>query len=1643
MPEVRRRTRTSGKGKSPFSSSKGFVHLHTHTGYSLLDGMSGVFELAQQAAKDGQPALAVTDHGSMGGAVKLTDACKSEGIKPILGLEAYYAPVSITDKERGPGGKVNYHLTLLATDIDGYHNLIKLHSLAWTDGFYHKPRVDLNLLSRHADGLVVTTGCLGGLFSQLLLQGKERDALKFLGQLKDIFGRGRTFVEVQNHGIADQLKILDSQVAVARRAGLGLLATNDSHYTFQDDYEVHDALLCIGTKAILSDQDRFRFEGTSHYLRSTAEMWDLFPDADFPGACTNTLVVAEMSDLELQTGQYIIPRFPLPSGEVDDDSYLRKLTLQGASELYGDVKGRIPRHVQKQIDYELDVISRLGFSGYFLIYQDLVGFCRKNGIRTGPGRGSAAGCIVAYCTGITTIDPLSYGLFFERFMNPGRKSMPDIDLDFEPSGRDTVYRYLMEKYGEDSVARIANYGIIKGRSALRRSAAVQGYPAAFGGKLASAYPDNIMGGSMPLHLVLEEDKSNIPDGWKRSWEDGSLLREMVASNPDAQEVVDLALGLTGIIQNTGTHASGVIVTPGPVSDYFPVRTNDAGELVTVYTYEDVERMGGLKLDILGLDNLTTISRALELIKETTGRKIDIDREMPLDDPKVFDLLSKADTDGVFQVDGDGMRELLLRMQPTRFTDIVAVIALYRPGPMETGMHHDYADRKNGRQEITAIHSDIVDMFEDTYGLCVTGETLVQNADTGQPFRIDEIESAVSRQSGFFTWGVDAEGSLRRSQVTHWVNTGIKDVLKITTLSGKVIRCSGDHLLLTSSGWKKAEELLPQEDRLATFDYESIEEAPCAHQSYTEVSSVEFDGQEDMYDITVEGVHNFLANELVAHNCIYQEQLMNLAIHYAGFNPTEADDLRKATGKKDADVMASVEERFMKGCLAKGYDKKRVAEPLWQMILPFSGYSFNKCIYGQERVLLPDGSTRSLSELYNHPETREVMSMWPDGEIRPHKIREVVKTGNKPLYQVVTAGGRQIKVTAEHRLLSTRGYQRVENLRVGDELIVRKRSVPSRRCPEARPALPKPIETLRETHDLGPRRGYCSTTIDDIWGVGSYEREMCKWLTEQGILFETHKAIQGTKRTCDFYFHGLYWEMDSMDRSDEFFAEKYGDLPYVVVTPEDFREVISTKLLLDHVENGDPIVRIEYWGDGPTYDIEMAPGGPKNFVMRDGIISHNSHAVSYAMVVYQTAWLKANYPAEFAAACIDTLSDKKVSAQVAACRMRGIQVYAPDINHSGLMATVAGGAIWLGLSGIRNCGGRTVSTIMEERELGGDFSSLRDFIARTPRNKVNAKALASLIQAGCFDRLHGSRKAMHDSLDTLILLAGNSHRGVDESDELFSFDNHEVGMDGFDVDLDGPDWPVSERLEREREMLGYYVSSHPFSAVERLIPGAIKAGEVPKDAVIASSSVGREGEFVTCYGTISDMNQTMTKAGKPMTKFTLEAGPGDSLKCIYFGHPVRGMASGTLVVASGNLKADDGGKIASDDESSDVYEPILMTRTVKVPRLNGDSGDEGSNSGGPKARRSERPTTKRGVERSQRRTIVTTTKKQQASFRFIVRTRRQAEKLAESLRYVGKGDSRLEVFHSGKKLQLAQEGWDMTQREAEDIARRTGASLEIA
>lgn len=674
-----------------------FVHLHVHTEYSLLDGASRIKDLIAATKELGMDSIAITDHGSMYGVIDFYKEAKKQGIKPIIGCEVYLAPGARQDRFDVEGTRY-YHLILLAENQTGYRNLVKLVSLANIEGMYYKPRVDKELLRKYHEGIICLSACIAGEIPQMLLRDNRERADALVCEYAEIFGKDNFFIEIQDHGMPEEKKANEGLIALAEKYGIGLAATNDLHYVRRSDSAFHDVLLCIQTGKTMDDPSRMRFPSDDFYLKSPAEMQALFPE--HPEAFANTVRIAERCNVEFEFGHLHLPNFPLPEG-MTDEMYLRKLCADKIGARYAEMT----EDINKRLEYELGIIHHMGYDSYFLIVWDFINYARSQGIAVGPGRGSAAGSIVAYILGITNLDPLKYDLLFERFLNPERVTMPDIDIDFCYIRREEVIDYVKRRYGDDHVAQIVTFGTMAAKGAIRDVGRALNMPYADVDRVAKAIPSEL---GITLDKALKE---------------ASDFKKIYEESEENRRLIDFARDVEGLPRHSSTHAAGVVIARNPLTDYVPVQMSD-GTLVTQYDKDHVEELGLLKMDFLGLRTLTVISNALENIKKNRGIEVDI-QHIPLEDEETSNMLCEGRTGAVFQMESSGMTNLVRDLQPEGFADLIPLMALYRPGPLGSGMVTDFINGRHGKKKVTYMHPLLEPILKETFGVVLYQEQVMQ------------------------------------------------------------------------------------------------------------------------------------------------------------------------------------------------------------------------------------------------------------------------------------------------------------------------------------------------------------------------------------------------------------------------------------------------------------------------------------------------------------------------------------------------------------------------------------------------------------------------------------------------------------------------------------------------------------------------------------------------------------------------------------------------------------------------------------------------------------------------------------------------------------------------------------------------------
>ncbi|MEB3249876.1 MAG: DNA polymerase III subunit alpha [Merismopediaceae bacterium] len=1001
-----------------------FVGLHIHSDYSLLDGASQLPDLIDRAIELGMPAIALTDHGVMYGAIELLKVCRNKNIKPIIGNEMYVINGDIEEKKKNR----RFHQIVLAKNTQGYKNLVKLTTISnlkgiQGKGIFARPCINKELLIQYHQDLIVTSACLGGEVPQAILAGDLSRAIAVAKWYKDLFGEDY-YLEIQDHGSKEDRIVNTNIVKIAKKLGIKLVATNDSHFISCNDVEAHDALLCIQTGKSIIDEKRLRYSGTE-YLKSAEEMRLLFRDHLDPAiieeAIQNTLEVAEKVEPYKILGEPRIPNYPVPPGHTPD-TYVEEIAWQGLLDrMKCKSRQEVAEVYRERLEYELKMLQHMGFCTYFLVVWDYIKYARDHGIPVGPGRGSAAGSLVAYCMKITNIDPVHHGLLFERFLNPERKSMPDVDTDFCIERRDEMIKYVTEKYGEANVAQIITFNRMTSKAVLKDVARVLDIPYSESDKMAKMIP--ISRGKPTKLKVMISDETPEP-----------AFKERYDRDPTIHHWIDMAMRIEGTNKTFGVHAAGVVISSEPLDEIVPLQKNNDGAVITQYFMEDLESLGLLKMDFLGLKNLTTLQRTIELIQENQGLKLDLDelplaerkalnivakgsiKKLPDDVKKTHKLLEDGDLEGIFQLESQGMKQIVRDLKPSGIEDISSILALYRPGPLDAGLIPIFINRKHGREPISYQHPLLENILNETYGvLCLPKGTLI-NQPNGICKPIEEIKSGdlVLTSDGKKVWPAPV--------AKQWAS-GIKPILKITLSSGTVIFSGYEHRFLTPNGDCLAKDLQPisLQKSLSSHCSQLYESYPDAFAQdsllkLVNVVSIEEAGEAECFDLEMldQSSPYFLANGIVTHNC-YQEQIMKMAQDLAGYSLGEADLLRRAMGKKKASEMQKHRDMFIDGAMKNGV-AKHIAENLFEQMVNFAEYclSYETLLFTVEYGPLPIG------KIVAEQIPCQVYTVDHHGFIYTQAIAQWHDRGNQEIFEYELEDGSVLRATADHKFMTTTG-----------------------------------------------------------------------------------------------------------------------------------------------------------------------------------------------------------------------------------------------------------------------------------------------------------------------------------------------------------------------------------------------------------------------------------------------------------------------------------------------------------------------------------------------------------------------------------------------------------------------------------------------
>jgi DNA polymerase-3 subunit alpha len=1451
-----------------------FIHLHLHTQYSLLDGACRIPELLKLANLYKMDALAITDHGNMFGAIDFYLTSQEAGIKPIIGCEVYVAPASRLEKNSAGIDEASYHFLLLAKDETGYRNLMKLVSLGYLEGFYYRPRVDKEALSQYHDGLIGLTSCLKGEIPTLLQQRRFNDALKTADELLNIFGKENFYLELHRNLIPEQKIVNDGLLKISQDLNIPTVATNDVHYLNKEDAKSHEALLCIQTQTTLDDPNRLRFQTEEFYFKSPEEMKKLF--ADIPAAITNTLEIAERCNLELDFSQVHLPKFEPPQGKTKDE-FLSELCELGLKERFPEVSPQI----MDRLGHELKIIKDAGFASYFLIVGDFIRYAKKQGIPVGPGRGSAAGSLISYLLGITDINPLKYGLLFERFLNPERIGLPDIDVDFCYERRQEVIDYVTQKYGQENVAQIITFGTMQARAVVRDVGRVMGISYAEVDRIAKMIPPDP---NVTLKDALESEEE---------------LKALYTNDPRITQLINTALSLEGLNRHASIHAAGVVIADKPLTDYMPLFKTGDEQITTGYSMAALDKIGLLKVDFLGLRTLTVIDSTLKIIKETQNKVIDI-KDIPLDDSATYKLLVAAQTIGVFQIESSGMRDLLKKLEPARFEDLIALLALYRPGPIGSGMLEDFIQRKHKRIPIKYDHPKLEPMLSETYGImvyqeqimqiasslagfslnqadllrramskkipevmeqqrknfvlgcfkneirqsvanrifdlieyfsgygfnkCVVGSTEIVDADTGKIVSVKELFDDKSIIK--FTLSCDENLKIVKTKIKDVVDNGIKPVYKLKTVLGREIIATLNHPIFTFRGWKNLGDLYIGE-RIGLYKNIPLE-GDLFWEPYKVIilAGILSEGN----TCHPSGVYYYNNDRLLVDDFVKNvKQFDNTVPH-----------IYKRRGHFEVYLGTGKDTRFFKGQLPwnKGINKKNYNTAVGLIVnkkcglrlwIEELGLDYKKasekfipseifCLNKEQLALFLGRLWSGDGFLFSKNNT---VPFYATSSLRLcQQIQEILlrfRIVSRLVQKTFNYKYRNIRKTKIGYVLYLYGYESINNF-----------------IQNISPYIIGKNRQLKQLHNYYKQ---ISPNLESKDTLPSLIREIVKEEKEKVGL--TWKEIEEKTGVCVKEFYGKPK------------SYKKGFRRNTILQLAHFFE---SERLLRYVNADivwDTVASIEYISKEQTFDLEIEE--THNFIA-NGIIVHNSHSTAYALISYRTAYLKANFPVEFMTALLNSERDNtdKIVEYVNEATRMGIKVLPPDINLSdALFKVVDKKTIRFGLLAVKNVGQGAIDSVIGARK-DGKFNSLEDLCKNIDLRLVNKKVLESLIKCGALDSFALGRAQMVAGLDKILEVSSRTQKELAKGQ--LSFFDQNLKQNGFKRSaLILPpikEWPQPQLLAFEKEMLGFYVTGHPLARY---------AQKLSRFASTSTANLSKyaDGEEIKIVGLISKIKQTLTR-----------------------------------------------------------------------------------------------------------------------------------------------------------------------------------------
>lgn len=1371
-----------------------FVHLHCHTHYSLLDGASRIPELVAHVKGLGMNSVAITDHGNLYGAIEFYRECTAAGINPVIGYEAYVAPGKRTEREAKKRGDAGFHLTLLAQNATGFKNLIKLASYAFTEGYYYVPRIDKELLEAHKEGLICLSGCASSEFSEFILRDQLDEATRIAETFAKLFGKN-FYIEIQANGLEIQRLCAEGAIDVANRLGLPLVATSDAHYLNQEDAPAHDVLLCINTKAKRSDVKRMRYGNgdgqmvDQFYVRGPKEMYGLFPG--HAEAVQRSQEIADGVDIKLDFKKRHFPVYVPPEGKTPED-YLRELCTKGLAERYGDNPSQ---QVLDRLEHELGIICRMGFASYFLIVGDFVRFAEENSIPT-TARGSACGAMVSYVLKLSHVCPLEYDLLFERFLDPNRAEAPDIDIDFCQDRREKVIQYVREKYGADSVAQIATFGTMAAKAAIKDVGRVLDIPLERVIQLTNMVPKT-------LNITLEE-----------SLEQSADLRQAYESDPDVHELLDIAMKLEGTNRNSGTHAAGVVIGAGPLVNYVPLMrpsrrddTNSDGNtsLVTQWVMGDLEKVGLLKMDFLGLRTLTLLDNAVRMIQKTRGIKIDL-QALPLDDPETYLLLQRGDAKGVFQLESDGMRELLKRMKPDNIRDLIAILALYRPGPLEGGMVDSYVNCKHGRETPTYAHPVMKEILEETHGvMCIHEDTRIALADGSEkPIRDirigDMVHSLNETTRRFVARECHGCGPTRR-----------EDGLRLTLENGFSVVLTDDHKVLTYHGMKEVGLLDPETDLIAAgvnmpqFGPRKAALAPWLGNDEDVAYFLGLlvgDGCLTGTSITIATGTQENHDKLVAW---FGERLPSLQLHgyhhcrswyLAIKHPELLND--PAHGNRKTRLHHFIESMGLKVKAAR----KKVPAPIFTAPSSVRA-AFLAGLFDTDGCLAKTNTNTSLAFVTTiSPTLREDLRRLGQLEGLPvHVSRVRVHFWNTvaleqlllPYLQLKEFKGRRGTGAGLGWVPAQGGHAAITTASVATP----QATTCAVRTTVFRLPVWKSAKAAKAGIKLGDVRYHCIKSIERVHDQQFYGMSVD----------EHHNLVASGVVVSNCYQEQIMRILNRLGGIE--LSSAYACIKAISKKKTEIIDQRRVEFLKGSVERGVPH--------------ETAEEIFRMITVFGGYGFNKSHTAAYAKVGYQTAYLKTHFRPEFMAALLSSEVDDGnkrdiLVEHIADARRLGVEVLPPNVNTSESDFSVQGGKIVFGLTAIKGCGRQAAEELVRVREESGTkYRDIFDLCERVDLKVCKPTSLEKLIKAGALDCFFLHRAQLLHVLPRAIQAAtqrqkdratgqGSLFADLTPVEVVPTVTNENVG--------DVPAWSETEKLKNEKEVLDFYFSSHPLAQHEK-------------------------------------------------------------------------------------------------------------------------------------------------------------------------------------------------------------------------------------